>query len=121
MKSIMLCLYCHLFLLFYYCVVLPCCTYVYSYVAYFCRFLYVNKSSFQKKILYCKKFNFFLISFFLLVYGLWFPCWSATSSVSTLEVVRQQEGSTVYTVTRLKGKWQGHITTNELRYIYYSC
>ena len=44
MKSIML--YCHLF---YYCIVLSCCTYVYSYVAYFCRFLYVNKSSFQKK------------------------------------------------------------------------
>ena len=37
------------FLLFYYCIVLSCCTYVYSYVAYFCRFLYVNKSSFQKK------------------------------------------------------------------------
>ena len=28
---------------------MSCCTYVYSYVAYFCRFLYVNKSSFQKK------------------------------------------------------------------------
>ena len=43
MKSIIL--YCHLF---YYCIVLSCCTYVYSYVAYFCRFLYVNKSSFKK-------------------------------------------------------------------------
>ena len=40
------------FLLFYYCIVLSCCTYVYSYVAYFCRFLYVNKSSFQKKNIY---------------------------------------------------------------------
>ena len=28
---------------------MSCCTYVYSYVAYFCRFLYVNKSSFQKE------------------------------------------------------------------------
>ena len=47
-KSITL-LCCHIFVLYNYCIVLSCCVYVYSYVAYYCWFLYVNKSSLKNK------------------------------------------------------------------------